>query len=308
MMSKKFEVVTEWAEPMKQMDPFLEQKLRHRDAVSSVYDPRWRDKDLRLNATLPGSGIWRIWWLHSSPALCMPTRFEDWKNTLSILTLLLPLPPPHELCLHPNPCWWSGLSFLWNQHWLLFCGWLHLSTHPNQCYDSVFYHCPLRKKSCPAQRGRGISTGAHYCHTFHESGYTAHVHWLFFCHSEQGLQFPYPDHELCIPDSSITTRGCSLISMCAHLPLTPSHLGSSSQKSSAKLGTLDQLIGISPDLTLASPLSAVIGFPSPVHHLYIPTSRCPCSRYVVDLLTVLGSVRDTEGLRMSSVALTWCSL
>lgn len=40
MMSKKFEVVTEWAEPMKQMDPFLEQKLRHGDAVSSVYDPR----------------------------------------------------------------------------------------------------------------------------------------------------------------------------------------------------------------------------------------------------------------------------
>ena len=194
---------------------------------------------------------------------------------------------------------------------------IHLSIYPSIqpfIYPSKpmlclsFYHCPLRKKSCPAQRGRGISTGAHYCHTFHESGYTAHVHWLFFCRSEQGLQFPYPDHELCTPDSSVTTRGCSLISMCAHLPLTPSHLGSSSQNNSAKLGTLDQLIGISPDLTLASPLSVVIGFPSPVHLLYIPTSRCSCSPYVVDLLTVLGSVRDTEGLRMSSMALTWCSL
>ena len=156
MMSKKFEVVTEWAEPMKQMDPFLEQKLRHRDAVSSVYDPRWRDKDLRLNATLPGSGIWRIWWLHSSHALCMPTRFEDWKNTLSILILLLPLPPPHELCLHPNPCWWSGLSFLWNQHWLLFCGWLHLSTHPNQCYDSVFIIVLWERRAVQLREAEGF--------------------------------------------------------------------------------------------------------------------------------------------------------
>lgn len=191
---------------------------------------------------------------------------------------------------------------------LITCLWMTPFIYPSKPMLWFSFYCLLRKKGCPAQRGRGTFTRAHYCLTFHESVYTAHVHWLFFCLSEQGLQFPYPDHELCTPDSSITTRGCSLISMCAHLPLTPSHLGSSSQNNSAKLGTLDRLIAISPDLTLASLLSAVIGFPSPVHLLYIPTSRCFCSRYMVDLLTVLGDVRGTEGLRMSTVALTWCSL
>lgn len=115
--------------------------------------------------------------------------------------------------------------------------WMTPFIYPSKPMLWFSFYCLLRKKGCPAQRGRGTFTRAHYCLTFHESVYTAHVHWLFFCPSEQGLQFPYPDRELCTPDSSITTRGCSLISMCAHLPLTPSHLGSSSQNNSAKLGT-----------------------------------------------------------------------
>lgn len=186
-MSKKFEVVTGVGRIYEANGPLLEQKLRHRDAMSSVYDPRWRDNGSVIECHV-------AWFRHLEnlvtsllPALCLP-GLEDWKNTLSILTLLLPLPPPHEPCLHPNPCWWSGLSFFWNQHWLLVCGWLHLSTHPNQCCDSVLLS--FEKEGCPAQRGRGTSTRAHYCLTFHESVYTAHVHWLFFCLSEQGLQFP----------------------------------------------------------------------------------------------------------------------
>lgn len=103
--------------------------------MSSVYDPV---EGIRICDWMPRCLVQAFG--ESSdftpPALCLPglrterTPCPSWH--------LLPLPPPHEPCLHPNPCWWSGLSFLWNQHWLLVCGWLHLSTHPNQCCDSVF--------------------------------------------------------------------------------------------------------------------------------------------------------------------------
>lgn len=193
------------------------------------YDPRWRDKDLRLNATLPGSGIWRIWWLHSSPTLRPPGLRTE--RTLSILTLLLPLPAPMSRAYIPTHADGQDYLFSENQHWWLCYGWLHSFTQPNQCCDSIPVIAILERRAVQLRELEGpppeeLTTVRPFWEWLHctcplafllplRAGTPVPVSWPWAVHT----------------DSSITTRGSSLLSLCAHLPLTPSHLGSSTAPS-----------------------------------------------------------------------------
>ena len=266
------------------------------------YDPRWRDKDLRLNATLPGSGIWRIWWLHSSPTLRPPGLRTE--RTLSILTLLLPLPAPMSRAYIPTHADGQDYLFSENQHWWLCYGWLHSFTQPNQCCDSIPVIAILERRAVQLRELEGPPP---------EELTTARPFWVVTLHVSTGFSFA---------PQSRDSSSCILTMSCAHWQLhhhkgiqppfpvctSPTNTLPLGKFNSAKLGTLDWLFGISPDLTLASPLCSDC-FPkscSSSLHTHLKMSLLPC--FVVDLLTVLGCVRDTEGLRMSSVALTWCSL
>lgn len=88
----------------------------------------------------------------------------------------------------------------------------------------------------------------------------------------------------------------------AHLPINTPVWEVLHWDSSTKAGTPDWVMGVNPALALLSPPYAVIGFRYPVY-LFIyshQVSVLPC--YAVDLLTVLGIVRDSDRL---IVALTW---
>ena len=87
----------------------------------------------------------------------------------------------------PASCWLHRIMFSLESALITFL-WMTPLIYPSEpMLWFSFYHCLLRRKGCPALRGRGTSIGAHYCHIFHESGYTAHVHWLLFFPSEQAL-------------------------------------------------------------------------------------------------------------------------
>ena len=137
----------------------------------------------------------------------------------------------HEPCLHPNPCWWSGLSFLWEPT-LMTLLWMTPFIYPAKPMLWFHpYHCHFRKKGCPTQRVRGTPP---------EELTTARPFWewlhctcplAFLLPLRAGTPVPVSWPWAVHTDSSITTRGSSLISLCAHLPLTPSHLGSSTAPS-----------------------------------------------------------------------------
>ena len=87
----------------------------------------------------------------------------------------------------PASCWLHRIMFSLESALTTFL-WMTPLIYPSEpMLWFSFYHWLMRRKGCPALRGRGISIGAHYRHILHKSGYTAHVHWLLFFPSEQAL-------------------------------------------------------------------------------------------------------------------------
>lgn len=133
----------------------------------------------------------------------MPTRFEDWKNTCP--SWHLPSAPTPWAVLTSQPMLMVRIIFSLNQHdYLSVDDSIYLPIQTNAVIQFLLSFEKEGLSSSERQRG-----------TFYKSSLLSNLSWVFtlhmstgfsFCLSEQGLQFPYSDHELCTPDSSITTR------------------------------------------------------------------------------------------------------
>lgn len=221
-MLKKFEVVTEHEEPVQQMDSFWRVNWGT-ETVSSVCDLLGMNRHLGFNARLPGLGFRESDHFSPAPHPLPPPDTPGLKTERT----LCPLWPP-TLGAQPHADW-TGLSSLPSS-----IDALHVNDHiiyptkPMLWFNNYYFH--LWKKGCLVQRFRGTYTGAHYCHTFHESSCST-LQMLLFCPLEQGLHFLCPDHELHRPEAWINPRDSSFISTHAHLSLTTSHLeGSQGQR------------------------------------------------------------------------------
>lgn len=151
----------------------------------------------------------------------MPTRFEDWKNTLSILTLLLPLPPPPRAVLTSQPMLmvriiFSGISIDWLSDDCI--------SYPSKPMLWFSFYCLLRKKGCPGSERQRTWLRVNIASPFMRV-FTLHMSTGFSLPlREQGLQFYILTMSCAHLTAPSTPQGCSPhFHVQAHLPLTPSH-------------------------------------------------------------------------------------